>query len=103
MHKEKTTHKPGFAYAFYVSPQWRACREGYLKKAGGLCERCRKNGKIEPATQVHHKIRLTPGNIRDPRVSLNWDNLEALCEDCHKKEHRPDIRWRCDQMGHVEL
>ncbi len=20
-------------------------------------------------------------------ITLNWDNLEALCQDCHNKEH----------------
>lgn len=90
--KQKT-----FAYNFYVSNEWRACRAAYLKKEP-LCERCG-----QPATQVHHKIKLTPTNIKQPTVSLNPDNLEALCEICHHKEHRPTINWRCDQFGHVEL
>lgn len=86
-----------FAYPFYVSWEWRKCRAAYLKKEP-LCERCG-----EPATQVHHKIRLTPDNIKNPDIALNFDNLEALCETCHQQEHRPAIRWRCDPLGHVEL
>ena len=85
-----------FAYKFYVSETWRKCRLAYLQKEP-LCERCGN-----PATQVHHKARLTPDNIRDPAIALNFDNLEALCDRCHQQEHRP-IRWRCDEMGHVEL
>lgn len=36
---------------------------------------------------MHHRIWLTPENINDPSVSLNFDNLELLCQDCHNKEH----------------
>lgn len=100
VHKDK--HRPGFAYAFYVSGEWRACREAYLKRYP-LCRRCAAKGLAEPATQVHHVIRLTRENITDPAVALNWDNLEPLCDACHKAEHKPKVRWRCDAMGHVEL
>lgn len=37
---------------------------------------------------MHHKVRLTPANINNPNVALNWNNLELLCEDCHKDEHK---------------
>ena len=83
-----------FAYSFYVSKEWRKCRQAYLSKEP-LCERCGM-----PATQVHHKLKLTRENLRDPAVAFCFDNLEALCESCHQQEHRP-IRWRCDAMGHV--
>ena len=86
-----------FARMFYVSAEWKACRLAKLTKTP-LCERCGK-----PAEHVHHKIRLTPQNIRDPSISLNPDNLESLCEACHIKEHKPMRRWRCDANGHVEL
>lgn len=89
--------KESFAYKFYVSREWRKCRAAYLRKEP-LCERCG-----QPATQVHHKNKLTSENISDPAISLSFTNLEALCESCHKQEHKPTIRWRCDAMGHVEL
>lgn len=41
----------------------------------------------EPAKIVHHKIWLTPKNIHEQSITLCWDNLEALCQDCHNKEH----------------
>ena len=86
-----------FAYSFYVSWEWKKCRAAYLKKQP-LCERCGN-----PATQVHHKIRLTPANIKEPDTTLNFNNLEALCDSCHQLEHKPTVRWRCDSYGHVEL
>ena len=88
--------------AFYKTPAWKKCREAYLDSVGRLCERCASKGQIVPADQVHHKIRLTPGNINKPEITLNHDNLEALCTDCHKQEHRP-TRWRCDPDGHVRI
>lgn len=81
---------------FYSSIQWRKCRDAYKKSKQGLCERCLKKGLIVPADEVHHKIRLTKENINNPQISLNFNNLEALCESCHDKEHEGDIknRWK---------
>lgn len=94
--------EPEFADAFYKSWTWRRCREGYLKHVGRLCERCAKHGLIVPAEQVHHKIKLTPENLKDPAIALNWDNLEALCSDCHQAEHKKK-RWICDANGSVRI
>ena len=47
-----------------------------------VCERCGR-----PARIVHHKNYITPQNIHDPYVTLDWANLEALCIDCHNAEH----------------
>lgn len=75
--------KPKFAEAFYSSGAWQSCRESYAKSKGWICERCGNVGG-----QVHHKQRLTPDNLHDPQVTLSWANLELLCEDCHKDEHK---------------
>ena len=89
---------------FYSSTAWKACRAAYIKSVGGLCERCRAAGKITAGAEVHHKVRLTPGNVHDPHVALAWSNLELLCEDCHRQEHRKTARrWRCDENGKVEI
>lgn len=72
---------------FYQSKAWRRCREAYMTKVNHLCERCRAEGVFEPARIVHHKIYLTKENVKDPSVSLNFDNLEALCERHHNQEH----------------
>ena len=88
--------------AFYSSTAWRKCRSSFLKLHGGLCQICYSKGLIVPATQVHHKEHLTPENLSDPRISLNFDNLMALCDECHAEQHRRK-RWRCDPIGHVIL
>lgn len=76
-----------YARAFYKSKEWQKCRAGYIKSVGGLCERCLKRGLIVPGYIVHHICYLTPENIQDTSITLNWDNLEYLCHDCHNKEH----------------
>lgn len=71
---------------FYKSPAWRACREGYLRQHP-FCEECLKRGEYTPATHVHHKTWLNEDNVKDPAVALSWDNLEAVCIECHNKIH----------------
>lgn len=90
---------------FYKSGAWKRCRAEYIKKVGGLCERCLAKGLIVPGYIVHHKIPLTPDNINDPSVSLSFDNLEYLCQDCHNKEHFGDVqkpRYHIKTDGTIE-
>ena len=86
---------------FYWSPAWKQCRETYKKSVGGLCEECWKQGKAVPATEVHHIKHLTPQNVKDPSIALNYDNLLALCEQCHDKMHKKDKRYTIDNYGRV--
>lgn len=94
-----------FLIRFYKTKRWAHCREGFLKSKGGLCERCLAKGIYKAAEVVHHKIRLTPTLCADPAIALNWDNLEALCRECHEKEHdRNRRRFKVDmQTGEVTL
>ena len=76
-----------WAKKFYTSKPWLRCRQSYIDKRiladGGLCEACHE----EPGYIVHHVIELTPGNIHDPNVSLNHNNLQFVCKKCHDEEH----------------
>ena len=87
---------------FYTTRQWRKCRKAYLQSQSGLCELCLKRGLIVPAMEVHHIKPITPQNISDPAITLNFDNLMALCEPCHDEQHHKQ-RWRSDELGHVDL
>ena len=89
--------------AFYKSKEWQRCRSEYLSRVGGLCERCEAKGIIRPARIVHHKDYIDINNITDPSVLLSFDNLEALCQDCHNMEHHPSSRrYKIDEYGRVE-
>lgn len=66
----------------YKSKAWQKCRDAYYISKFGICERCGGAGII-----VHHKIPITDENVNDPSITLNFENLELLCLDCHNKEH----------------
>lgn len=67
---------------FYNSPQWKKVRALYKLHKHNICERCGGIGYF-----VHHKVYIDKSNIFNPEVTLNFDNLELLCKNCHNKEH----------------
>ena len=93
-----------WAKGFYKSQAWKRCAAAYRKQAGGLCERCLKEGRYTAGAIVHHKIYITPDNIYDPSITLNFENLELVCMNCHGKEHgKTKKRYRVDNMGRVVI
>lgn len=75
------------SFPFYKSKAWRNCRAAYLRSVSGLCEECMKQGIVKPADIVHHKIVLDDEKAKDPEIALNFENLQAVCIDCHNKIH----------------
>lgn len=75
---------------FYKHADWIKCKNSYLISVNYLCERCLAKGDVVPAKIVHHKIHLNQDNYQNPEIAYNFDNLEALCLDCHNKEHFGD-------------
>ncbi len=71
-----------YAKDFYKSRKWQKISRLYMERKNYVCERC---GQL--ASICHHRIHLTPLNIHDTKISLSSDNLEALCQKCHNKEH----------------
>ena len=76
-----------YAKKFYRSKAWLRCRAGFISSVNGLCQRCLEKGKYTPGYIVHHVRPITPENIGDPRITLNWGNLEYLCRECHNITH----------------
>ena len=74
-----------FSKPFYNSEQWKQTRHYILMRDKYLCQVCG-----QPAEEVHHIEKLTPGNIGDPTISMHEDNLISLCRDCHFKQHKPE-------------
>ena len=76
-----------YAKSFYNSTKWKKCRAAYINSVNGLCERCLDNGKYTPGYIVHHKQEITPDNINDQYITLNYDNFLYVCLDCHNYIH----------------
>lgn len=75
---------------FYKTAAWQRCRERVINertRADGLtyCDLCGK--PILKNIVGHHIEELTEGNVTDPEVSLNPDNIELLHIECHNKIH----------------
>ncbi|MGX5485228.1 HNH endonuclease [Bacillus cereus] len=69
-----------FAKKFYKSIYWKECRLAYIAtRIDGMCEHC----KDVPGYIVDHIIEITPQNIDNPDIILNYENLQYLCLPCH--------------------
>lgn len=103
-----------FAKTFYRSKQWQQARNTYMSMFVStpygnvppyMCERCYSQGELKPAKVVHHKTHLRPTNIDDPRISLDFSNLQRLCQDCHAIVHGGDKgnthRTFFDEQGNI--
>lgn len=83
-----------WASAFYHSGPWKALRLRALMRDGYTCRICGAR-----ACEVDHIQELTPDNISDISISLNLDNLQSLCHDCHTRKTMEDkgtITFDCD-------
>lgn len=58
---------------------WVKFRTGYLREHP-LCVQCEKEGRITPASEIHHIKTL-----RDGGDKFADDNLMSLCHSCHSK------------------
>ena len=114
MAKTATWRNTPFAHAFYHSRAWADVRAFVWSRSSGLCERCLGRGFVKPADVVHHKVPLSVENMDDPTISLNPDNLIALCDECHTEVHNElgvgafeaprkevELRVRFDEEGNV--
>lgn len=90
-----------FSRKFYNTQAWIKTAKAYKQSKFGLCEKCG-----QPGEEVHHIIALTPDNINDPNISLNWDNLMLLCRSCHElieeKAKATISGIRFNEFGQVE-
>lgn len=85
---------------FYNSKRWRQVSAAYMASKLYICERCGR-----PAQVCHHKAWLNDSNVHDPETALSFDNLEALCMECHNAEHglKHNVTIFDDQGGVAEV
>ncbi len=68
--------------------RWLRLRKAKLT-AQPLCERCKEEGRVTPASEVHHIVPVEDGLTLTEKEALMYDhrNLRSLCHDCHVKTH----------------
>ena len=106
----------GIRKDFYNSKAWKSTRKSIWLKQSLLCNRCKRPVYVDGISDylpkekrltgiVHHKIYLDNSNVYDDNISLNEDNLEGICKDCHEKEHHQDqvVRknYKFDENGNL--
>ena len=77
-----TKRDPKYA-RFYASKEWKTLRAVKLSQSGYMCEKCKSNGIIKLAEDVHHIIPVS----KDWEKRLDINNLRCLCVQCHNEEH----------------
>lgn len=99
----------GIRQDFYNSKIWKDVRKAVWLKQNLLCNRCGKPVYVSGISDylpkekrrigiVHHKIYLDNTNVYDPNITINIDNLEGICKECHELEHHQDISTRKDYI-----
>lgn len=70
--------KRGYGY------QHQKVRAQTLKRDNYLCQRCLEQGRITPATDSHHIVKMTTA----PERHLDPSNRRSLCNECHRIEEK---------------
>lgn len=70
----------------YQSKEWKELRETYIK-LHPLCEECMKKNIVTPAQDVHHIESPFKNNTINHHLLLDFNNLKALCKECHAEIH----------------
>lgn len=93
-----------WAESFYKSTMWQSCRDSVIRRDAFLCVDCLKSGRYNTAEIVHHVLPITPGNIDNPNITLNPENLVSLCRECHALRHGArQRRYTVDEFGRVTI
>lgn len=81
--------KRGERHQIYDTEHWRRLRKAKFHDQP-ICEMCEKEGRITPATEIHHIVSFMSVEDSLARQALAFDyyNLMSLCSDCHRKIHR---------------
>jgi len=74
----KSRHTRGYGAA------WVRLRAVILDRDLHLCQPCKRNRRVTPATQVDHVKPKAKGGTDDP------DNLQAICAPCHESKTEAD-------------
>ena len=100
---------------FYYTKMWKQVRKQVWLKQHCICNRCKRPVYVDGISDyipkekrlkgiVHHIEYLNETNINNPEITIDENNLEGLCIECHNLEHidtstRKDVLF--DEMGNL--
>lgn len=70
---------------------WNKLRTIVMMRDFQICQPCTRNNRVTLATEVDHIIPKAKGGTDD------LSNLQAICEDCHKKKTNKDKGFKFKQ------
>lgn len=68
---------------FYATTKWKRVRSIVLRRDEYMCRHCKRYGKTQTATTVHH---IHPLETHAELSLASW-NLLSLCDKCHNSMH----------------
>lgn len=76
-------------HKLYNTAKWQKLRNAYIMEHP-LCEKCLESGITTAAQEVHHITPISRGKdeLEMKDLAFNYNNLMALCEECHHKLHQ---------------
>lgn len=104
----ESRNQPEFFYQGREQLSWYGARQGFTVTRNEMVQKLKKSiadmnnsygvfhvshdpgigGSTFARDFAYHKKYMTPANINNPVVALEWANLELLCNECHQKEHQ---------------
>ena len=87
---------------FYSSMAWKRLRNTYIS-LHPVCCLCLQHGRVEPATEVHHKVPFLRGETEQERWQLFLDenNLLSCCRECHIALHNKDREYNLNSLDEL--
>lgn len=83
------------------SPRWAEVKRIVWQRAGGLCERCKRDGFIRAGVDCHHIKPVEGATTEDEMRATCYDdrNIELLCVECHIKTHQEMRSHKADKVA----
>ena len=86
------------------SPRWAEVKRIVWQRAGGLCERCKREGFITAGVDCHHIKPVEGAHTVDGPDGMrarayNPENIELLCIPCHIKTHQEMHSHKKEQVA----
>lgn len=84
-HRRREDQRRGSAASRGLDRRWRKTRAALLRTEP-LCRPCRARGRTTAASEVDHIVPRAAGGGNER------ENLQPICEDCHKAKTAEDLR-----------